>query len=354
MYQHSPQLSNIETCDALKDSHIDGLWTRKNGLTKHHYVVSDQNDLAPVDVIMRQRIDEEVRLLEPNQKLFVFMGEDHVTPTTKLPQVGVISHLQEQYSSDFIVGIESCYGEVHQVYQKNGVLTVNAPTVHDLMVCIVENSCFHLAPESSNCLFKLCLRNNIPTIFNDAARDGHYLDPNDFVAQEVAKTLFNGLAIGDRDIGMCPLQDEFDKRSIDIRNGVMVKRSLQEAGDKRIIVQHCGRDHIYGAKIEGYSYAGSLVAQAKDHGHRTLAFYPELPYAQSDGDYPEISAWKDNQGDVVIDGLNIAEHLSPYLEDTNEKGFLSELEQAYSGAVCPFAKEKMAFRPDTLQRLNIA
>ena len=231
-------------------------------LTNYHFRVENPDDLYPVAQLLTRRIDEEVDQLEPGQNLFINMGENHPRPTTKLPQVIVADHLQQNYKDDFVVGIEGCHQTLDDYYE-----TPEA-TAHDLMSSMMKNSCYTLAPQTMNRLFAMLLRENIPTVFNDARWDmgGEYVHPDDPVSQAVAAKLFNDMVIKKHETST------EDPTGVAIRNGAMVAKALKAAKQTqaRIIMQQCGRSHVYGNEGKGDQYKHSLTALQKAEGARVL------------------------------------------------------------------------------------
>lgn len=113
-------------------------------------------------------------------------------------------------------------------------------------------------------------RNDIPTIFNDAARD---FSLNETMLDITDQLVQAGALIYARDDEY--VSDAVSTSGMAVRNWVMAKRGLAFMEDHRInvMVQNIGAHHLFGCRNDGYGYTESLSALYKKNGAAVLPVF---------------------------------------------------------------------------------
>lgn len=347
-HKNNGALYDIDTREDIETTPINGLFRLKNGLTNHHYVTANPNDLAPTINILTDTIDDKLRTADrsPDKPLVILLGEEHATPSHKMIQISALSYLvQCGHKDDLLFAVEGSYNLLSKYIEGryelsipknfNENLHIHDPKGHLLLHAILEKSPYPYAPQSDNHLFKHYLHHNISVLFNDAGRDGDILSPSAPLTHAIAKDKY-GIDLYRTPIVIDTNNPDFDRRSVDIRNDVMVTRALHTAKSdgRSIIVQHCGQAHTHGNEEAGVAYSTSLTKRYQEAGCDVMSLYLGIPHAKTDGHHPYPEAWDNNPDALIVDGVSDQRYFKG--QERAENTHITTLQHTYANATCPF------------------
>lgn len=246
---------------------------------------------ASVDGILRQ-----YKKVGKNELLYVPIGENHSQPTSILLRLEVIKELKDKkipflYAHEcshdmFAKALDNSYGPIPQNYKHDFNKAVHSLEGHREMALKYLTS-FARSPSAPNThiyFLTQILKNNIPTIFNDAS------------IQNIQSNSDEGF-----DPDLC----------LEYRNRTMIQLAFNEATKMgvRLIIQGCGETHTAGApyrlndKPNRSIFDKSLIGLA--HQNPALRIYPifltypesiiDLLYAGAGNNFP--------QQKMVVNGL---------------------------------------------------
>lgn len=349
---------------------ISGIKPSENALTTRDFTVADPHDLAPVDQILSQIIDDEIAKAKDSGETVIFLtGEAHPLPTHKMTQVGMLNHLSawqktwqaEQNISEtgstspqYLFAMELPYNFLQDVSAPYTIpmplleAVLNAdPSGHTTLNLALADNQFLYAPLSTERLFQTAIRLGAPVAMVDTAKKitnsmggntikfpFQVIDPEDPALPQATETLREKFNLVVNPAHMIPT---IVGDGTALRNTVMVERTLAEATKRNInvVMQQCGLIHALGYNGTGKEYRYSLAAQYKEAGCRVVPVFL-APTADEPGNVLEAQALADHPETVIIRGLDNERFIG---EPDKEKAYMDRLTDSYSDAVCPFAKE---------------
>jgi len=228
-------------------------------------------DLRPAADIIVGAAHKMMEDLPEGTPLVILMGEVHSMPAHKELQHMVASRLLED-EDKFTVNFEFPHNEWATEAQKSMGFDVPEPLYYDCssydgngrgaLSAFMGFADTSGAPVARHNMMAFCYDREIPAVFNDAARNGNYLDLKDpytaAVANEYARE--HGL--------MAQKIHILDSIGIAIRNIVMAQRGVSHAKQSgaSLILQLVGGGHVFGYTNTGDSYEDSLCAAYRRAG----------------------------------------------------------------------------------------
>ncbi len=295
-----------------------GITTADKPLTSRHYVLTDKYNLAPVSEIITRHIREERANMHPDETLVVIMSEIHSVSDHKLIRASVLTdaaiHLNENPSDrtrKFIYAHEldynvlevfslHCYGisvPNHLKYRPN----IYDPDYNLAMQAIIANNEFQHAPQSTNILFRMCLQHNIPTCFNDIAKNNsrHSIDQRDPIIWKIPN-ISQKIHLLSNSISFV------SENGIELRNNIMVVRAMTKAKKigAKTIIQGTGTNHTLGNRSKkDRPYKTSLTPMFYRAGaHKVIpVFLSHSRYKAEDVIHDK--ALEENPDLIIIDGI---------------------------------------------------
>lgn len=326
--------------------------TSDHPLSANDYSLRMAYDSAPVIDKINREISRQIACLPEDKPLVILASEAHIMPMHKMMQIGILNYLAarqnidpEDKDSRFIFSYEQPANVLADIARR--VYRIKFPAGIDYTLnsfdrdgqttlkALMAYNPYKLAPISLSRVFQCAVQNNIPTIFSDAGRDGKYLCRSDpLYAQSRKLTVGNYKDFLSRKIN--PDEDH----GVALRNIMMVSRALAKARESkaRVIVQQCGRDHVFGNDMRGRMYDFSLARLFAKEGANVI---PIFNFNEIDN--ADIEYWQSHPGfqdfpeSFVIRGQHEGHHIRAY--PFRENNYLKLLRMGYSAKPCPFPEK---------------
>lgn len=327
----------------------------ENGLSARDYTLGNPYDLAPVDKIIAQAIEDELTVMPKDQVLVVLSGEAHEAVADKMVHIGVLTHLAQMRDKNntdssrkflFATEMQSNYLSIRYWHENLKAPFDTLKNLHtrydpDYKFAVRTEAAYSQyanAGRSEEKIFQAVLKLDIPVVFNDADHEEYakFINVTQGLNGQVYKDLRPELTASQP-------QEELDMVEADgmaVRNGVMVRRAMEFAANKglRIIFQKCGSDHVFGNVKEGSSFLHSLAVQYRKAGARVLAIYPSHSSAPVNS-VVDRKVWMEFPNTIVFRGVAQEDNYNSFTfrrSALSESEFIKKLAKSYGSGKAPF------------------
>ncbi len=254
--------------------------------------------------------------IPPEQKLVIVIGENHIAQSHALLQSTLLKqHSQKMRAKNapkFAYGMEypSNFLQEYNKYTQAFGYPTDIERFHK--ESNLNGSMDHLKAmlnfikmESAKNILELCLKEKIPTGFNDIAIARSYfnygimdpIDQTDSLTKNLVQEHYPHLA--GKNIG------RVEDPGINLRNLAMVENAMahMEQTDSKVYIQHCGAHHIAGFDRIEETYTYSLTKLFQERGVAVLPVF--LEFAATKEVLPDAAAESIPQS-VRITGMDSA------------------------------------------------
>lgn len=338
---------------------IQDLRPSDNALTVRDVTAVDPDDLFPFTQAFAMGFEEELAYsIQIGKPLVIVIGENHDIPAQHMCQIIALDVMSNYRARALAAGQPApdlifAYEQPYNLYQKlaRDGLKLRVPNTlyyrdnldpdgHRAMSVMLSKNLHDRIPLSFQHVFKAAIQQQIPVLFNDAAREYDWIgrvkiNENDTLFPTITKSLKDDFAASDRDLSPT---SPYGMAYRDFSMSQRVMRKITQFKDttptdpKLITLQHCGLCHIFGHRLDKTNLQHTLAARYRDAGaHVWPIFFATYNYTPERvvGKANETSVWQDFPNTSIFRGFNEEEHSAR----EKEQECFSRLEAAYARAV---------------------
>lgn len=234
-------------------------------------------DLRPAtEEITRQIFDLKNPKDGKNKPVIVIMGEVHTNPLHRLLQQGVLARCSEaglsvayhmEREHNLLGHIARTRRGIQASPQLDGTLAYHDKDGQVLAKIALKYAPVRYATAAAENILGFCLDNGIATAFTDVAKrySNERAQVFDWRDPETKLIIPHGETINVESPQGMALRNRFMAQKT---AGLIVQRQSD------VVVHHCGREHVLGDSLSGFSFAESLFAKFLAQGFLTIAVFP--------------------------------------------------------------------------------
>jgi hypothetical protein len=291
--------------------------------------LDDPFDLRPAVAMAMQHVAARMATRKPGQPIVLVVGERHSKPSHILFEEALVRALARAYPGKVAAGFEfphnMCRVTPLEIEDPAERAAARLTQIRRFQGAVSEWT----SGSTRERLVSVFRARAIPMALNDIAKKqglfGNVIDLNDPASRDMAHAFFPGRTLKKKNWFHWPkpiyrhtqVRGEEDTNGITLSNAFMAARAaehMEEAGAE-IYVQICGRLHLLGNALSGYSFEDSLGARFLQGGYDVIPVF--LDNADTVlGDLPTEGADFLRDKGVNIRGLSLLSR--PYEDEACE------------------------------------